>query len=351
MSCWPSRPLSAILFSVVAFALASCGSTTHPLASGSTGNPGAQTVAAGPLLGAWWDPQAGGLRLLYGVPGAASEGPAIDNDGTYSGALACVRGKIAILTTSAGGLSLGALPQGLPASVTSETISKPQIVFSPSCTAALALSSDGSGGILLQGLLSRPTSSRVSFAEPAGAAAVADDGSILTASQRADGTAAVQFLAAGNSSPRIVTTLSRLGALAFLPGAPSAMLADAGTNTVVEAGNLTGNLNLVPVAGPSDGVAQPFAIRASADGHWAVIANQASGTLVRIDLSGQSAAARTLCRCSPSMLDPLAGNLVFRVNAPGTGTVWAYDGNGSAPRLAFLPVDGALGTKPHGALR
>ncbi len=352
MSPWPRRLLSALAFSVVAFALASCGSTTRPPITGPSGNPAAQTTAAtGPLLGAWWDPQAAGLRLVYGVPGAAVEGPAIDNDGTYSGASACVRGRIAVLTTTSGGLFLGALPQGLPSSLTSEKISKPQIVFSPSCSAALAFSSDGSSGILLQGLISTPAAKPISFPEPVSAAAVADDGSLLTASQSANGTSTVQFFAAGSSTARPVTTLAKLGALAFLPGAESAVLADAGANTVIEASQLSGNLNLVSVAGPSDGVTHPFAIRTSADGHWAVVANQGSATLVRIDLSGQSAAARTLCRCTPTTLEPLAGNLAFRVNPPGVGTVWAYDGSGSSPRLAFLPADDVNATTAQGARR
>jgi hypothetical protein len=291
------------------------------------------------------------LRLVYGVPGAAVEGPAIDNDGTYSGASACVRGRIAVLTSSAGGLFLGALPQGLPSSPTSEKISKPQIVFSPSCTAALAFSSDGSSGVFLQGLLSAPAAKPILFPEPISAAAVADDGSLLTASQGASGTATVQFFAAGSSTARPVTTLAKLGALAFLPGVESAVLADAGANTIIEANQLSGNVNLVSVAGPSDGITHPFAIRTSVDGHWAVVANQGSATLVRIDLYGQSPATRTFCRCIPTMLEPLAGNLAFRVNPPGVGTVWAYDGSGSAPRLAFLPADDASIATAQGVRR
>lgn len=348
----PRQLFSALVFSAGALVLASCGTTTRPLPSVPSGNPsGSQASAAvGPLLGAWWDSQAAGLRVVYGVPGAAVEAQAVDNDGAWSGASACIRGRIALLTTSAGGLFLGALPQGLPTLLTSEKISEPQIAFSPSCAAALAFASDGSGGVLLQGLLSTPAASRIAFAQPIAAAAVADDGSILTASQGADGSAAVQFLAAGSSTVRPVTTLSRLGALAFLPASESAVLADAGANTVIEATQLAGNLNLVSVAGPSDGVVHPFSIRTSADGRWAVLANQASPTLVRIDLSGQSPAARSLCRCSPTMLEPLAGNLAFRVSPTGIGTVWAYDGSGSVPRFAFLPADD-IGVRPTQGVR
>jgi hypothetical protein len=80
------------------------------------------------------------------------------------------------------------------------------------------------------------------------------------------------------------------------------------------------------------------ALAVSADGHAAAVANQA-GTIVRIDLSGQTSPERTTCACSPTELQPLAGNLVFRLNEAGTGTVWAYDGDAPRPRVVFIPTD------------
>ena len=351
MSYWPRCLFAALACSATALVLTSCGSTTNSQTGGNAGIPAGQsTTTNGPLLDAWWDSQAQGLRLIYGVPGAAVEGPAIDNDGTYAGGVACVRGRIAILMTNTGGLFLGALPQGLPASLSSEKMSKPQVAFSPSCGAALAFSSDGSRGMLLQGLPGSPTSKDLSFSTSITAAAVADDGSLLMASPGAGGTV-VQFMAAGSTTPQPVTTLTKLGGFAFLSGSDSAILADAGANTVIRASQLAANVSLVSVAGPSDGLAHPSAIGTSADGRWAVVANQGSGTLVRIDLSGQSAATRTNCRCAPENLEPLAGNLAFRLNAPGTGIVWAYDGSASTPRVAFLPVAALSSVSAQGASR
>jgi hypothetical protein len=127
--------------------------------------------------------------------------------------------------------------------------------------------------------------------------------------------------------------------MAFLPGADTALVADQASNRILEAAHLSGNPSLTQVAGPTDGVAQPIAIAASGDGRSAVVVNQKDSSIVRIDLTGQSAAMHTVCRCSPTKLEALAGNLTFRVNEPGSGTVWAYDGDAANPRFAFLPAE------------
>ncbi|MGB0124880.1 MAG: hypothetical protein WBP63_15675, partial [Silvibacterium sp.] len=156
---------------------------------------------------------------------------------------------------------------------------------------------------------------------------------------QADGSVAIQLLTGGSSTLHPIAVLSKLGGLAFLPGADTALLADAGVSTVTEASQIAGNLSLAQVAGPSQGIAQPGAIAASADGHTAVVANQNNSTIVKIDLSGQTATVQSVCHCTPSELAPLAGNLVFRLNEAGSGTVWAYDGDSTTPRFAFIPTD------------
>jgi hypothetical protein len=143
-----------------------------------------------------------------------------------------------------------------------------------------------------------------------------------------------------NNVPQLVATLSRLGGMAFVPGADSAVIADAGANTVIEAAHVTGAISVAQIASEKDGTAKPDAVGISADGRWAAVANSKDGSVLRIDLSGQSAVSRTVCSCSPTELQPLAGNFAFRLNEPGTGTVWAFDGGGSvAPRMVFLPAE------------
>ncbi len=336
---------------VAALSVAGCGTASSPVANQNPLNPGAATsaIATGPVLGAWWDTGIAGLRTVYGVPGAAYQGQPTFNNGTWSGAAVCMRQQIALLTTSGGALYQADVPQGQPALVASLGPPRAQVVFSPSCNVALAWAPGNSSALVVQSLLSTPQVSSVSLPASASAAAVADSGSILISARQADGAAAVQFLAAGSSSFRPVLTLSKLGGMAFLPGTDTALLADQAAGTVVEASQMSAGLSITHIAGPRDGVAQPVALAVSADGHTAAVANQTGSTVVRIDLTGQSPAVPTICPCSPTELQPLAGNLLFRVNDAAAGTVWAWDGDAPTPRFVFLPSPPLITASSQGA--
>jgi hypothetical protein len=54
-----------------------------------------------------------------------------------------------------------------------------------------------------------------------------------------------------------------------------------------------------------------FAVAASLDGRWAVVANGGDPSAVRLDLSGVTAPLRIACACQPALLTPLMGNAVF----------------------------------------
>jgi len=318
--------------------MAACGSDAH--SGNNPANPVAatQTAASGPVLDAWWNSKTPGLRIIYGVTGAAYQGAPEFTGGTYSGAAVCMRAGIALLTTPAGAWFVTTLPQGIPAPVASQGIRGAEAVFSPGCAIALAFAAGKPGGVLLRGLTGTPSASAVSI-PVADQAAVSDSGAILVSVPQVDGSAAIELLAGGSGTPREVIKVSKLGGMAFVPGSDSALIADESAGTVTEAANLTGNLSLTHIAGPADGIAQPIALAVSGNGHSAVVANQKDSGIVRIDLTGQSAAVRTVCPCTATELRSLAGNLAFRVNEPGTGTVWAYDGDAATPRFAFIPSD------------
>lgn len=325
--------------SVAALVITACGSSiSAPPGVGAPASTATGMVASGPVLGAWWDSNAGGLRGLYGIAGAARQGSPSFNDGTYSGATVCMRQQLALLTTRAGALFVGAIPQGTATAVASQGIANAHIAFSPSCTAAVAYVPGNASALLIQGLPATPKVSSVALPGGATAAAVGDSGSILV-SMAQSSTVSIQLLANGSTTVQTVTTVTKFGGMVFLPGADTALIADQGSNKVVEAAQMSGNPSLTQVAGPADGVAQPVAVAVSSDGRSAAVVNQKDSSVVRVDLTGQSAATRTVCHCSPTELEPLAGNLTFRVNEPGTGTVWAYDGNASTPRFVFLPAE------------
>lgn len=336
-----ARLLQTLAVVAAALTVAGCGSdSSRQMAPppGNTPTSSNQKVTTGPMLAAWWDAESKGLRVVYGVPGAGIEGPPTFTEGSYTGAAACLRKGIALFTSSSGVVDEANLPQGEPVTIGRGIAPIAMIAFSPSCNAALVYAPGRTQAQLVQGLPGNAKTTNVTLPAGSSAAIVADSGAVLTASAAKDGSIAVNVVAA-NGAPQPVTALSRLGGMAFVPGADSAVIADAGANTVIEAAHVSGALSVTQVASEKDGVAKPAAVGVSADGHWAAIANSKNGSVLRLDLSGQSAVSRTVCNCSPTELQPLAGNFAFRLNEPGTGTVWAFDGGAATPRIVFLPAE------------
>jgi hypothetical protein len=344
MSCRIIRPairlLQATLSAYLLLSATGC-SVTGPISTPASSLPvtsATTKVASGPVLGYLWDAVAGGLRPISGLPGAAREGAALYNDGTFSAATACSQKSYALLTAKTGTVSFTTLPSGEPAQIAAKLSAKQQIVLSPSCSSALLYAPDTSTATLILSLPSAPQAK--SIALPAQGtllgAAVADSGSILIASAQADGSAVIQSIVSGTTSPASIGVLSRYGGMSFLPQTDQALFADAARNTLLLASQITGNIALAQIAGPADGISQPVAVASSADGRTAVVAGSA---IVRIDLSGQTASLKIACQCSPSELAPLSGNLIFRLNEPGSGTVWTFDGDSPASRIVFLPTE------------
>jgi hypothetical protein len=325
------------------FSLIGCGVTAPTLSSTSSpsGTAKVATVASGPTLGYLWDPAAGGLRVVYGLPGAAHEGAATYDSGTFSGATVCSPKSFALLLAKTGSVSLTSLPVGEPAQVAAKLSATQQVLLSPSCSSALIYAPDAANGFLIQGLPSKPQTTQILLSASGSilGAAVADSGSVLVATVGADGSAIIQAIASGSKSANSVGVLSKYGGMVFLPQSDKALLADAAKNVVILASQITGNISLAPIAGSVDGVSQPVAVASSADGLTAVVANSSGPAILRIDLSQQTSPVKIACNCSPSELVPLSGNLVFRLNEPGTGTVWAFDGDSSTSRTVFLPTE------------
>ena len=331
--------LRPIGFAVVALCVAACSNSrsvgNSPI---STPVPAASNAASGPALGAWWDVNRKGLRTVLGVAGAAYQGPPLYNDGSFTGGSACMRAGVALLRAPSGSLFSVNLSTGNPSLAASGVDVNTSMVFSPSCASSLLYKRGSSQALLLEGLSSTPTVTNVVL--PAGAAAVAvgDSGLILVQVPGTRQSAAIELIANGTDAPQSVTELTQFGGMAFLPGTDAALLADAGTSSVIKVSHLSGVMALAPIAGKAQGVSKPSAIAVSADGLLAAVVNQGSAVL-RLDLSGASASSTVLCHCTPTELEPLTGNFAFRLNEPGAGTVWAFDGSSAEPRIFFIPSE------------
>ena len=311
--------------------------------NGGTSLSATNNAQSGPLLATWWDSGQKGLRTVYGVLGAARQGTPSFADGSYSGGSICMRKGIGLLIQNSGTVLSVSLPDGSPAVIASNSNPRASIVFSPSCTTALVYASGAQTGLVVQGLLTSPTVASVNMSAGVFATAVADSGSVFTAIPKINGAASIQLLSSTTSLAQPVTTVASFGGMAFLPGADTALVADGVGNTITEVTSRSGVLSLTPLANASIGVSTPLAIAVSADGRMAAVVNRGDSSVLRLDLTGQTPAVKTICHCSPTRLEPLAGNFVFRINEPGAGTVWAFDGDSTEPRMLFLPSSDAAG--------
>jgi hypothetical protein len=326
----------ACLAIVAMVAFSGCGTSgSAPGAGPSAGSAGA-AVTSQPVLGYTWDAAHAGFRTMFGVPGAASVSDNLVNEGGFSSAVLCMRKSYALLTNTAGNIYVVSLPDGDPLQITSQVMNNQRIVVSPSCTTALAYAQGASRGVLIAGLPSTPQIQSLNFGAAGSlvGAAVGDLGDVLLASSQPDGTASVQLLpASGSMSP--LGSLQAYGAMAFVPGSATALLADAGANKVLM---VSPSATAVSLASSSDGISLPLAIASSADGRLAVIANRSGTPLVRVALAAKSAPAKVACLCKPSELVPLAGNAVFQVSDLSSGTIFAVDATPAIPRTIFIPA-------------
>ena len=334
------RILQTLVLASAAVQIVACGArystSTSPVSSSNTSS---SKAPSGPMLAGWWDAARNGLRVVYGVPGAAYQGPATYADGSYSGAATCMRGSLTLFTSANGGIDEVILPQGKPVILAQNAAAKAKIAFSPSCTTALVYWPGGSQALLVQNLLSTAKITNATLPPGVSSAIVADSGNIVTAELEADGSSAAELVSGATGSGQPIMSLSIYGGMAFLPGADTVLMADAGTNTVIEASHVSNGPGVAVIAAAKDGVSSPVAVAASSDGHWAAVANGKGSSILRLDLTGQSAPSQASCSCSPTELEPLAGNFAFRLNEPGSGTVWAFDGGAPTPRTVFIPAE------------
>ncbi len=320
---------------------AGCGTNTAAhsgVSSASAGSAGA-AAASQPILGYTWDSHRAGLRTMLGVPGAAVLSDSVIASGPFTSAVLCLRKSYVLLADSSGSVSIMSLPNGEPSLITS-AIANPQVMVSPSCTRALVYARGSSTGLLIGGLPSTPEVEPVNIATPGSIAGVAvgDSGDVALAVLRTDGSTAVQLLSSSGALSAPLSVVQKYGAMTFVPGSDTVLVADSVANKVVMVSHPSTNPSAAQLASSADGVSQPLAIASSADGREAFVANAVGVPLLRLDLATTSAPAKVPCACRPSELIPLSGNALFQVSDLSSGTIFALDGASAVPRTLFIPA-------------
>ena len=287
----------------------------------------AQTGVTGPVLGLVYDPGAGGVRLLQGIPGSVLLGerlpadldfavPAAQND--YAIGMESESGAI-VLISGAGRQALA----GAPAAAT-------KIAISPRGSAAAIYFERTASVQIFAGLPAAPRVVReLQVDGKPSAIAVSDDAEFLIAALQRDTEDPLLLLYVAET-PQILLPGARVAALDFFPGSRDALIADANSVWLMREGILT------RLADERDSIADVVGVAASSDGARIVVAMRAGQVMLR-DLSAGSQSV-IVCNCEPTGLNRLRGNAVFRLNDPGSGPVWLLDADSPEARIVFVAV-------------
>jgi len=334
-----SRPINVLsvtgcALAMLCCALAGCGNVVNSVVAGpsSSSSSASAAVSIGPQLGYLWDAADNTLRPVLGVPGSAQFGQAVTTAGAYVNGAASARSSMAVLQSASGAVSVMAVPAGGPQVLSGASVSgTAQIVFSPSGLNAVLYTPGAASLLLVTGL--NTTAQAQSLTAPSGFLAATVSDSAQVAAAYGSGPVSVALLTGNHGT---VGSLTGFGGLSFLPGGSDILLADSGSGVVT----VVRSAATAPAAQSftSAAIQSPLAVGGSADGRWAVVANGADASVVRIDLSGATQPLRIACACQPAQLLPMTGNAVFSLTPPGTVASWVADASATTPRTVFIPA-------------
>jgi len=276
-----------------------------------------------PLLGYVFDGNAKAIRLISGVPGAASLDDVVPTNISLDSAFVHSRARAAIANTKEGSMALiqwSGTPQvvGLTTSLGRVT----QVGFSLSGDRAAI--TDGASVEVWSGLAANPTKT-ARFTPHGGVTAVAMNPDGLVAA--ATGTGAIVLLGAKTQQ---VAAGGEWTGLAFLPNGTDLLATDGAAQTLMLIRNARTDAATSVVLSLDQ---EPDALAVSADGSMAAVASPGSVTLV--SLAGGHATSVS-CNCQAAHFDRLEGNLVLHMADTQSGSELLLDADASEARVMSL---------------
>jgi len=276
-----------------------------------------------PTLGYVFDGNAKAIRLISGIPGAASLDDTVQTSASLESGFVNSRARIAIANTKDGSVTLiqwSGTPQVI--SLTTSLSRVTQAGFSASGDRAAI--TDGATVEVWSGLTGSPAKN-AAFSPDGGVTAVAVNQDGLAAA--ATGTGAILLL---GDEPKQVAGAGQWTSLAFLPDGTDLLASDASAKNLT----LIRNVQTDAAASVVQSLTQaPSALEVAADGTMAALASP--GTVTFVSLSGGSAQSVS-CKCQAAHLDRLEGNLVLHMTDTQSGSELLLDGDSPQGRVMSL---------------
>lgn len=329
----PNLTLAGGVLAFLVAAVAGCGSgVVSSLPTQSINVPTAS--AKGPQLGYLWLNADQTLRPILGVAGASQIGASVVPAGTYVSAVSSASASVALLQGADGSFDLMTLPSGSPSSLGLTLPVGAAMRLSPSAAVALVYTPGATSASLVTGLLTTPQVQSIAAPGAIADSAVSDTGSVSFAYSQGSSTTVAVMALSGRSIP--VASMHADGGLSFLAGRDDLLFADASANSLALVRSAT-TAPAISVIQTGSALNTPSAVGVSQSGHWALVANSSSPTVVRVDLTTQTGTS-VACTCKPTEAAVLADDGTFRVTNVTTGPNWIVDASSTTARTLFIPA-------------
>jgi len=281
-----------------------------------------------PMLGYVFDGNSKAIRLISGVPGAASLDSLITTNSTsLDSAFVHSRSRIAIANTKAStkDASLVLIQWSATPQVTNLTTSLAhvtQVAFT--LAGDQAALSDGNAVEVWSGLGANPVKV-AAFTPDNGVTALAinQDGLVIAAT----GTGAIVVL---SEKPEQIAAGGKWTSLAFLPNGTDVLATDATAQSLT----LIKNILIDDAASVILSLQQePDALAVAADGTLAALASPGAVTIIRL-ADGHTTSIS--CSCQTTRFDRLQGNLVLHLTDSQSGSEFLLDADSAQARVMAL---------------
>ncbi|MCI0419632.1 MAG: hypothetical protein L0312_10490, partial [Acidobacteria bacterium] len=164
---------------------------------------------------------------------------------------------------------------------------------------------------------------------------VSEDGNLVLLSA-ADGSVSRLYAYSKETGARVVSVMGEISAVQLFENGRDALVADKLTSEVFLMRDLLGTAQRTPLASQQEGISGPVALAFSKDGRQAFVANAGSGTVAGLDLSG-GPAVLTSCHCTPTTLERLEGDSVFRLTDLSEDPLLMLESSPAENRILFVP--------------